>query len=311
MTVSGVGMALAGVHGLADMTRDASPGAVSVDPAARLGKKGLRYKDRATTLALVAADEALRTAGLLSGSGRESVLGVDAGDVAVIVSSNLGNIDSVCTTVELIAQEGSTRLLSPITTPNLSSNVIASEIAIRFGARGPNLMLCSGATSGIDALLWAQALLGAGRAAHVVVVGVEPDTEPVRRLHGSAGVLDGAAAVVIEAAGTAEVRGVATMAQLLSGVRADSQVECLSTLSSTQEASCWFGAELDEVGDAETTHIGRRRTLASFGIASGALGVLQSLAAVALLSDGHEAVHIVAGNPAESYAGLTLLRAVA
>jgi monoamine oxidase len=37
--------------------------------------------------------------------------------------------------------------------PNASSNVVASSVAIRFGLRGPNLMLCNGATSGLDARL--------------------------------------------------------------------------------------------------------------------------------------------------------------
>ena len=73
--------------------------------------------------------------------------------------------------------------VSPLTAPNASSNIIASTIAIWFRFGGPNLMVCSGATAGLDAIGLASLLLRAGRADRVVVVGVEPDDEVAAGLH--------------------------------------------------------------------------------------------------------------------------------
>ena len=74
------------------------------------------------------------------------------------------------------------REVSPLDAPNASSNVIASTIAIRFRFGGPNLMVCSGTTSGLDALALSRLLLQPGRADRVVVVGAEPDDAVAARL---------------------------------------------------------------------------------------------------------------------------------
>jgi 3-oxoacyl-[acyl-carrier-protein] synthase II len=105
-----------------------------------------------------------------------------------------------------ILREANVREISPLDAPNASSNVIASTIAIWFRSGGPNLMVCSGATSGLDALALGCTLLRAGRADRVLVVGVEPDDEVAARLFrenlarlGTTGELRaGAACIVLE-----------------------------------------------------------------------------------------------------------------
>lgn len=312
--VTGAGHALPGVTSAGDLlalaATDPGPDAPEpVDPAARIGKKGLRYKDRATQLALVAASDALLDAGLLESAERGAPLTVPAASVGVVVSSNFGNLDSVCDVVQTIADSGGTRLLSPIITPNLSSNVIASELAIRFGLRGPNLMVCNGETSGLDAVGWAAALLAAGRAAQVLVVGAEPDTAPVRRLLGDRRPLDGAVALVLETAATAAARGRAGRAEVGGYVRAGGVAEVLTRLvRDTADPGAWYVPQGGAVGDDVLAGLPRHDLEPAFGAASGALGVLQCAAAVAGYDRGGRipAYAVAGGDGADATAGLVL-----
>ncbi|SFD60546.1 3-oxoacyl-[acyl-carrier-protein] synthase II [Actinopolyspora alba] len=276
-----------------------------VDPAAVLGRKGLRYKDRATTLGLAAALLTLRDAELLGEDGRADPA------TAVVVSSNLGNLDTVCRVARTIADE-TTRGVSPMDTANASSNVIASEIAIRFGLRGPNLTLCNGPTSGVDAVRWASLLLRAERADRVLVLGVEPDNETVRAFTGKRRCLDGAAAMVLESAEAARERGARTRAELVSCVRSSGVSECLELLSGNVRTrpGMWLVPETDgeSLPERLLTGVARTDLSATWGAASGALGVLQCVAAVGWFDSGeHGSVHAVAGSDADdASAGVVL-----
>ena len=92
--------------------------------------------------------------------------------------------------------------ISPMALPNASSNVVASSVAIRYGLRGPNLMLCNGPTSGLDAVYWGAALVAADRCARAVVIGVETSNAVVEGLVGESAehLLDGAVGLVVERA---------------------------------------------------------------------------------------------------------------
>ncbi|MCT2589596.1 3-oxoacyl-ACP synthase [Streptomyces sp. N2-109] len=137
-----------------------------------LGRKGLLGKEPSTRLALCAVHRAL---GLPPGPLAEPLPDVDG--TAVVVASNLGNVQTVCNVLSDM-RERSGSVVSPMDAPNASSNVIASSIAIRYGYAGPNLTVCSGATAGLDAVRLAALVLRSGRAKRAVVVGVEP-ADPV------------------------------------------------------------------------------------------------------------------------------------
>jgi 3-oxoacyl-[acyl-carrier-protein] synthase II len=163
-----------------------------------LGRRGLRHKEPATILALCAVHRALgRPPGRTP---PESV----CPDIAVVASSNLGNVGTVADVARTVDTEG-LRGVSPLSAPNASSNVVASSVAQWFGFGGPNLMVCSGATSGLDAFALACLLLRAGRARRVVLVGAESADDVATGL--SAGPLrDGAACVLLDATGDAPLR---------------------------------------------------------------------------------------------------------
>ncbi|MBH1934185.1 beta-ketoacyl synthase [Streptomyces sp. AV19] len=164
--------------------------------------RALRFKDRATRLAVAAAGAALTDAGLLD----DGALTVPGADVGVVVSSNLGSLDTVCRVAGALDRVGPTALRT-VDLPNAGSNAAASNVAIRYGLHGINLMLCNGVTSGLDAVGWAEPALAAGRARYMVVVGVEPADGVVCQLMGGVRMLDGAAALVLELPATARERG--------------------------------------------------------------------------------------------------------
>ncbi len=173
IAVTGVGLEIPGGQGSSGMGSAEQPSAF--DPARLLGKKGLRYKDRATVLALCASHRALEDRGLLGASPAERAR------VGVCASSNLGNMDTVCQEAATIHNDHVDRT-SPMNLPVGSSNVIPAGIAIRWGFKGPNLMLCNGATSGLDAIRIAALMLRSGRADKMLVVGVEPKNAVTERL---------------------------------------------------------------------------------------------------------------------------------
>ena len=214
--VTGLGLAAAGIDRAADLLDALEDGhePSAFDPRGRGGERRSRYHDAATLMALCAATEAL------DGMPRA---GDDHGETAgVVVSSNLGNLDTVCRAVEVL-RRGSAEALSPMDLPKASSNVIASTLAIQFDCRGVNLTVCNGASSGTDALYLAAVAVRVGRARRVLVVGVEAAHPPARRLleaadggggNGKARLVGGAAAVVIEAAAAASSRGARTYARI-------------------------------------------------------------------------------------------------
>jgi hypothetical protein len=162
-----------------------------------LGRKGLLAKEPATRLALCAVHRAL---GLPAGQ-RPGNSWPPAPGTAVVACSNLGNVGTVAAVTRTVAAEGG-RGVSIMDAPNVSSNVIASTVALWFGCGGPNVMVCSGSTAGLDGLRLARLLLRAGRADCVILVGAEPDDEVAGALYGRARSLRaGAACVVLEATG--------------------------------------------------------------------------------------------------------------
>ncbi|MEV4701994.1 beta-ketoacyl synthase N-terminal-like domain-containing protein [Actinoplanes sp. NPDC049316] len=290
VVVTGWGLAVAGLGDAGDLLeppgdrRDPAP-----DPVRRLSGRGLRYKDRATKLALVAGRDALRSAGLL---GADDSAAVPGDRVGVVVSSNLGNVDTVCDTVQAIAEH--TYLgTSPMTLPATSSNVIASWLAITYGFRGANLTLSNGQTSGLDAVHWAATLIAAGRADRVLVAGVEPDNAPVRHVLSGSGMtadpFDGAAALVLEAEPAALDRGARPQAVVGRYARRASLATAVARVTAgAVPVGLWCVPERgsDPTGDV-VTGAHRVDLSTAYGPASGALGVLQCVAAVAWLCGPH------------------------
>lgn len=307
VVISGVGSALPGVTCTADLVTGPALPAGPVDPAARLGKRGLKYKDRATQLGLCAAFDGLQDAGLRDADGPL----VEGTGVGVVVASNYGNVDTICRVVTTIAAE-TTRGTSPMDSPNASSNIIASEIAIRYKLGGPNLTICNGDASGLDALRWAASMLRAGRAEQILVVGVEPDNEMVRKLVGADGIVDGAVAVVLEREETARERGMKPRARFGGFSRTGTVGACVGRLDGLGAGtpSNWYLPEAaggTGVPADLLPGVPRHEMPGGWGVLSGALGVTQCAAAVGRFDAGEQGpVYAMAGRDGDGFAGVVL-----
>jgi 3-oxoacyl-[acyl-carrier-protein] synthase II len=304
VVVTGIGLALPGVAKYVDLLGPL-PGEGGFDPATGLRGREMRHKDRASRLALRAAEFALHDAGLTDANA--TFTGV-ADSTAVVVSTNLGNVDSVCEATDTITREG-VKGLSPLGLPQTSSNVIAGWVAIRYGLRGPNLTISNGVTSGLDAVSWARNLITAGRAEAAVVVGVEPTNDVVTKLLGEPST-DAAVAIVLEPANVAASRGTRPRATIAGYARTHDLATALTSAGVTEEKSVglWLVGDV-AAGSGNLLAATRRIDLESqLGPLSGALGVLQCAAATAHLESGATGnVLATAGGPDHDAAAALLL----
>ncbi|MFC8823786.1 beta-ketoacyl synthase N-terminal-like domain-containing protein [Streptomyces sp. NPDC057137] len=312
IVVTGVGLAVPGLRSVRDLLADLPP-VDGFDPATALKGREMRHKDRASRLALYAAEQALGDAGLLDekghfrGTAEGTADGTDdrvAGLTAVVVSSNLGTLQMACDFTDTIARDTVTGL-SPLGLPQTSSNVVAGWIAIRYGLRGPNLTVCNGATSGLDAVHWARSLIKAGRCRRAVVIGVEPASEHADKLLGRP-VPDVACAMVLEAADS--VRQADVYAYLSAYTRG---AELAPTVAATESlAPAPVGLRLTgDLARPPVAPAGQSLDLtARLGHCSGALGVLQAaVGAVHIRTHGTEAVLAFTGGAAADDAAAALL----
>lgn len=285
--VTGVGLAVPGLtlpDELLGTVRDGG-----FDPVTGLVGRDLRHKDRASRLALRAAAPALRDAGLLTGDGYTG-----AGDsTAVLVSTNVGILENVCGFADTIARD-TVLGLSPLGLPQTSSNVIAGSVAMAHGLRGPNVTLCNGPTSGLDALYWARALIVTGRADTAVVIGVEPGGDIVTKLLGTPA-LDGAVALVLESAARAAERGAKIHAVVAGCARAADLAGAVARAGGLAP-DLWLTEAADEPAGPRAASV--LDPAAGLGATSGALGLLQAAAAIAHLDEhGRHTVLATCGGP--------------
>jgi 3-oxoacyl-[acyl-carrier-protein] synthase II len=292
VVITGAGITVPGVDSPGDLLAESAID-TSADPLSGVKGREMRYKDRATKLAMLAARAALADADLADAHGHTT---------GVIVSSNYGNVDTVCHTVDTIAEQTYVGT-SPILLPATSSNVIASWLAITHSLRGVNLTLCNGPTSGLDAVHWARLLISAGRVDRVLVAGVEPVNDVVNGLIATQPdaperLLDGAAAIVVESAQSARERGVQAKAVIGRYARRADQGPAVTAVV---EPAGWPIGLWCVAGDTKSDvdwapAAARIQDLQSLiGDCSGALGVMQCVAAVAWMAQIDSAVLATAG----------------
>lgn len=295
VVITGIGLEVPGVPEAADLLRLRREPVVrtSFQAHTKLGRKGLLYKEHSTRLALCAAQSALADAGLPISAATQ----IRPEDIGVVVSSSLGNLETIHKVVGEI-HAGGVGSTSPLDLPNASSNVIASSLAIRFGCRSVNLALCNGSTGGIDAIYMGANVIRAGRADRMLVVGVEPDEPAARRLLDPSGAThlgDGAGALLLEAESSAAERGARIYAEVgRYSYTADNKIESTFGRASEIPPDLWLSpseygggsAAMDQALAAWGGRAPERRDLCgALGELYGALGAIQAIAACAWLRD--------------------------
>ena len=148
------------------------------DPTKFMSVKEARRVDRFCQLAIAAAEEALKTAGLPSDL--RTAAGIDPTRVGVLVSSGVGGLQTMVDQTLILTEKGCNRV-SPLMIPMMISDLASGNISIRCGAGGPNMGLvtaCSTGTHSIGESMWmikrgdADMMIAGGAEASVTSIGL-------------------------------------------------------------------------------------------------------------------------------------------
>lgn len=116
------------------------------DPTDYFDKKEARKLDRFTQTALVAADEAVKHAGLFQSR-------INADRVGVIHSSGIGGLKSLCDELKTFYTGDGTPRFNPFFVPKMIIDIAAGQIAMRYNFRGPNFAVVSACASSTNAII--------------------------------------------------------------------------------------------------------------------------------------------------------------
>ena len=143
----------------------------SFDADGLLGRREARRMDRFTQFAVVAAGQALAQSGLTIDD--ENRLRVGA-----IMGTGIGGIQTLLKEYDKLRERGP-HWLSPFLVPMMLPDAASSQVAIRFGLRGPNMAVVTACASGSDAIGAASEVIRHGRADAMLAGGAESGIAPV------------------------------------------------------------------------------------------------------------------------------------
>mgnify|MGYP003635496114 FL=1 len=171
---------VAGKSGISTITRfDTENFAVKIggqisglDLDAYIDPKEARRMDTFMQYGMVAAIQAVRDAGLDSLSAEEKI------NIGVAFGSGIGGIETIENVRDTFVKSGPRRV-SPFFVPSSIINMIAGNVAIRFGFKGPNIALVTACTTGTHNIGYAARTIAYGDADVMVAGGAEMATTPV------------------------------------------------------------------------------------------------------------------------------------
>ena len=135
------------------------------DPAALFGARDARKMDRFAQFATAATMQALEQSGLkIDESNRDRV--------GILIGTGIGGIITLLEQYEVLRERGPERV-SPFLIPMMISDNAAGNIAIRIGARGPNMAVATACASGTNALGEAAEIIRRGAADVMIAGGAE------------------------------------------------------------------------------------------------------------------------------------------
>jgi 3-oxoacyl-[acyl-carrier-protein] synthase II len=164
---------LAGKSGAGRITRfDPSPFLTQIacevnnfNPADYMDRKDARRLDRYIQFAIASTAQALEQAELIIDEN-------NADDVGVIIGSGIGGLLTIDQGYHTLFEKGPMRV-SPLTGPMMIANMAAGQIAITFGAEGPNFCIVSACATGTNVIGEAFEVIRRGDAVAMIAGGSE------------------------------------------------------------------------------------------------------------------------------------------
>ena len=141
------------------------------DPEAHLGRREARRMDRFTQFGVVAAGQALHSAGLtIDESNRDRV--------GVVLGTGIGGVGTLLAEADKFATRGP-HWVSPHMVPMMLPDSAPGQIAITYGARGPNMTVVTACASSTNAIGEATEMIRRGAADVMLAGGAEAGIVPV------------------------------------------------------------------------------------------------------------------------------------
>jgi 3-oxoacyl-[acyl-carrier-protein] synthase II len=141
------------------------------DAATLFGPRDARKMDRFTQFAIAATEEALEQAGLKIDEANRDRVGV-------LIGTGIGGIGIMMDQADVMRERGPDRI-SPFLIPMMIADSAAGMLAIRLGARGPNMSIATACASGNNAIGEAAEMIRRGAADAMIAGGSEAAIVPL------------------------------------------------------------------------------------------------------------------------------------
>ncbi|NKB81170.1 MAG: beta-ketoacyl-ACP synthase II [Nitrospirales bacterium] len=141
------------------------------DPADYIEKKDIKKMDRFIHFAIAASQEAMDDAGL-------QITADNAEKVGVYIGSGMGGLPGIEQYHQVLQEKGPSRV-SPFFIPMVIINLASGQVAIRFGARGPNSCAVTACATGNHCIGDAFRIIQRGEADAMLAGGAESTICPL------------------------------------------------------------------------------------------------------------------------------------
>ncbi len=174
---------LAGKSGIGPITKfDASTFACKIagevkgfDLESYMSAKEARSMDTFIHFGIAAASQAVADAGLPIGAALDEEL---ANRIGCVIGSGIGGLPMIEEVHSEFVQRGARRI-SPFFVPSTIVNMVAGQVSIRFGFRGPNISVVTACTTGLHCIGQAGRMVEYGDADVMLAGGAESTVSPL------------------------------------------------------------------------------------------------------------------------------------
>jgi len=174
---------LAGKSGIGPITKfDASTFACKIagevkgfDLESYMSAKEARTMDTFIHFGVAAASQAVADAGLPTGAALDDEL---ANRIGCVLGSGIGGLQMIEEVHGDFMQRGARRI-SPFFVPSTIVNMVAGQVSIRFGFKGPNISVVTASTTGLHCIGEAGRMIEYGDADVMVAGGAESTVSPL------------------------------------------------------------------------------------------------------------------------------------